>query len=330
LDLGCSRLGTAEDQKAVEKALEVAEAVCVAPDCSHAEVAAALQRGGMPEVHKVQFERQLQRQQAAAHAAMVSVLPPLPNVSNPTASNFQPTNYVSPVNNVLNTPTFQTWSGASNPAPVYQSPLTHYQNPITPTQNTPTQNTATQNTATQNTAIQNTAIQNTAIQNTAIQNTATTNAAEPLLGTKRSTFRRHAAALIRDTPDHPLKKFLLNEAGIFHSQKGLTDHATLCDRPDLVQMMHVSSKFSGDPEFIALGTAFNNQWYNATAESKGVSVTIPVIVIGGIAVHKQSAEDWVLAGWLDAELVSSAPVFNVFPMDGDNGSNDDDDEGEDE
>ena len=78
-------------------------------------------------------------------------------------------------------------------------------------------------------------------------------------------------------------------------------------------MMHVTSKKTGEPERIVLGTAFNNQWDNVTIEAphKGGSAVNVVIDIGGIGVELRSAKDWVLAGWLSKEVVDSAPRIDL-------------------
>jgi len=118
-----------------------------------------------------------------------------------------------------------------------------------------------------------------------------------LIGRSRRQFRRDAAALIRSTPDHPLR-FLLDENGRFKRTYGV-DHATLCNRPDLVQMMHVTSAKSGEPDRIVLGSAFLNQFDNVTIEGSGgrgswVAENV-VVDIAGVGVEWRTAQDWLMA-----------------------------------
>lgn len=135
-----------------------------------------------------------------------------------------------------------------------------------------------------------------------------------LIGSDIRQFRRDAQSRIygNGSGDHPLA-FLLDENGKFKSQKGLGGHDTLADRPDIVQMMHVTSKKAGEPERVVLGTAFNNQWDNVTVESphKGGWVVNVFVDIGGIAVELRSAKDWVLAGWLTQEVLDAAPRIDL-------------------
>ena len=66
--MGCSRLGTSEDKAAVQKEVAVAEARCVAPDCSGSEVRAAYDRGGMAAVRALQADKEAQLRAASSQA----------------------------------------------------------------------------------------------------------------------------------------------------------------------------------------------------------------------------------------------------------------------
>jgi len=120
---------------------------------------------------------------------------------------------------------------------------------------------------------------------------------EVLVGTSVRQFRRDAERIISRDPNHPLR-FLL-DGKRFKRTKGLS-HDKLIDDPSLVQMGHIRSKKLGGEERIMLQGAWENQVQGITIERKaGVAVLDnPTIDIGGIAVHKATAEWWEKIGWL--------------------------------
>ena len=129
------------------------------------------------------------------------------------------------------------------------------------------------------------------------------------VGTSTGKMRRGAARIIRNTPNHPLK-FLLNSQGRFKSSRGLS-HAELIDRPDIVQMGHITSKKSGRPERVMLHGAWENQLNNISAEhpSKGGGFVENIAIdIGGIAVDRTTAQFWEDIGWLKKGSVAAAPT----------------------
>jgi hypothetical protein len=86
-------------------------------------------------------------------------------------------------------------------------------------------------------------------------------------------------------------------------------HAEFWDDPTIVQVMHLMSRKSGEPEVFVLGTAANNQWDAVTIERPRMSAHAVnvAICIQGIAVEARSAQDWVDAGLLSQDVVDAAP-----------------------
>jgi len=135
---------------------------------------------------------------------------------------------------------------------------------------------------------------------------------ETLVGTSRSQMRRAAEKRIASDPDHPLK-FLLDESGQFKQTRGLA-HAELINDPDLVQMGHMTSNHLGGEERVMLQSAWDNQWSNITIETPsrgGAVLSNPAVDIGGIAVHRVTAEYWERIGRLPEGTVSKAPTIGV-------------------
>jgi hypothetical protein len=127
-----------------------------------------------------------------------------------------------------------------------------------------------------------------------------------LVGTSQPTMRRQAAHLIREKPDHPLK-FLLDEHGEFKSPSSLKHHA-LAEEPDIVQMSHIISKKSGEPERIMLGGAWENQVAGVTNEKPrtGIYAENVAVDIGGVAVELKTARFWESIGRLPPGTVAAA------------------------
>jgi RHS repeat-associated protein len=132
---------------------------------------------------------------------------------------------------------------------------------------------------------------------------------ETLIGHSRRQMRRAAANIIRNDPNHPLR-FLLDEQGnIRGGMRGMTD-AELANRPDLVQMGHITSSSSGEPERIMLQGAWENQFANRTIESRRCFISRgenEVVDIGGIAVDADTARFWEEIGWENLTA-----MFQVF------------------
>jgi len=59
--VGCNRLGTDEDEQAVQEAQEVARLRCEAPDCSSSEVEREYKQGGEPAVRALQARKEAER-----------------------------------------------------------------------------------------------------------------------------------------------------------------------------------------------------------------------------------------------------------------------------
>ena len=119
-------------------------------------------------------------------------------------------------------------------------------------------------------------------------------------------MRRQAARLIASDPNHPLR-FLLDQKGRFKRTRGVT-HAELAEDPDLVQMGHITSRKSGEPECVMLQGAWENQFNNVTVEtpSMGGYVENEAVDIGGVAVDVRTAQFWESNGPLPEGTVANA------------------------
>jgi RHS repeat-associated protein len=135
-------------------------------------------------------------------------------------------------------------------------------------------------------------------------------AAPALVGSSPAQMRAAAERLIASQSKHPLK-FLLDRTGHFKSTRGLK-HSELANRRDLVQMGHITSKKSGEPERIMLQGAWENQFSNVTVEhpSKGAHMENVAIDIGGIAVDRETAKLWEREGLIPAGTVQAARRIN--------------------
>lgn len=136
--------------------------------------------------------------------------------------------------------------------------------------------------------------------------TKATGTSTTLVGKTTDAFRREAARKIHTTENHPLT-FLLDSAGNFKTTSRMK-HSELIDNPDLVQMGHITSKKSGEPERIMLQGAWENQFNALTAERPrmGTWVENVAIDIGGIAVDLKTARVWEAEGLLVKGSVDAA------------------------
>lgn len=127
-----------------------------------------------------------------------------------------------------------------------------------------------------------------------------------LVGRTTDAFRRDAARKIHATENHPLS-FLLTPEGKFKTTSRMK-HSELIDSPDLVQMGHIVSKKSGEPERIMLQGAWFNQFNALTAERPrmGTWVENVAIDIGGIAVDLRTAKVWEAEGLLSKGTVDAS------------------------
>jgi RHS repeat-associated protein len=145
----------------------------------------------------------------------------------------------------------------------------------------------------------------------AIKGAAKPQIGEALVGSSKSQMRRAAQKIIAADPEHELN-FLLGPNKKFKSQLGLTEHFNLADRPDLVQMGHITSDKAGGVERLMLQGAWENQFNNVTVEMShvgGVVLDQPAVSIGGIAVDLQTAKFWESIGWLKPGTVQNAPMI---------------------
>jgi RHS repeat-associated protein len=131
-----------------------------------------------------------------------------------------------------------------------------------------------------------------------------------LVGTSVSQMRRAAEKKMASSKDPLLKELkenLLDVNGQFKSIPSRT-HDVLIDRPDILEMMHVTSKKSGAKEQIVLGSAWINQFDRVTIEGfRGRHVEkLTAVNIGGIAVELRTARWWQSIGWLPVGTVENA------------------------
>jgi WXG100 family type VII secretion target len=141
------------------------------------------------------------------------------------------------------------------------------------------------------------------------------NPANTLVGESTSQMRRDAARLIGESDNHPLK-FLLDEDGNFKGPTRGVPHDELINFPDRVQMGHIISSKSGQPEKIMLQGAWDNQFNRITIEKphSGVYAENVAVDIGGVAVDITTAKFWEKLGWLPEGTVSSAPQITFFSV----------------
>jgi hypothetical protein len=135
---------------------------------------------------------------------------------------------------------------------------------------------------------------------------------QTLVGSSREQMRSAAAKIILGQDDHPLK-FLFTKSGEWKSQR-LRQHSRLIDRPDIVEMGHIRSGKLGEPDRIMIQGAWENQVANISIEHPTVGGAVlgygeeEVISIGGIAVHRPTAQFWEDIGWLKPGTVENAPI----------------------
>ena len=133
---------------------------------------------------------------------------------------------------------------------------------------------------------------------------------EALVGSSREQMRRAAIKIILADEKHPLR-FLLTKRGRWKSQLSRS-HAKLINRPDLVEMGHIGSDKLGLPERLMIQSAWENQLRNISIEHPTIGGAVlphDVISIGGIAVHKPTAQFWEDVGFLKPGSVAGAPII---------------------
>jgi hypothetical protein len=88
-------------------------------------------------------------------------------------------------------------------------------------------------------------------------------------------------------------------------------HDILCNHPKILEMGHIISKKSGEPECVVFQSAWLNQLDRLTVEGvPGFQYLENVVVdIGGIGVELRTAQDWVRAGFLPQAILDAAPVI---------------------
>jgi hypothetical protein len=137
---------------------------------------------------------------------------------------------------------------------------------------------------------------------------------DTLVGTSAEQFRKNAQAIIRNQPDHPLRK-LLDKSGNFMSStaKGV-DQVDWLSNPAFVEAGHVTSRKSGEAEKLILMSTHKNRFLSSTIEHpKGGAAFFELpgqaLSIGGIAVDLELAADLVRAKLLDAEVLKTAELI---------------------
>jgi hypothetical protein len=122
-------------------------------------------------------------------------------------------------------------------------------------------------------------------------------------------MRRDAERIIASDRNHILRFLLDPNTNKFKRTRGLK-HSELIDDPTLVQMGHVESAKLGGREMVVLQGAWENQIQNITVEMKaGVAVlSVPLIDLGGLPVHKPTAIWWEVLGLVPPGTVGNAPT----------------------
>lgn len=123
-----------------------------------------------------------------------------------------------------------------------------------------------------------------------------------LVGRSTSIMREHAARVISETPNHPLR-FLINPEtnkfwtrGDFGFTKGYKQ-SDLFDNPVLIDMGHITSNkaLTNGGDRIMLQSVFENQWNNLSVESSKIGghvVTQRAVSVDGIAVSFNDVKMW--------------------------------------
>ncbi|RZK26269.1 MAG: hypothetical protein EOO43_03315 [Flavobacterium sp.] len=125
------------------------------------------------------------------------------------------------------------------------------------------------------------------------------------IGTSVENMRRNSLKLIGEDSKHPLR-FLLDENALSKGEYKFKtvdsrSHSNLIDHPEIVEMGHVISKKSGEPEKVMLQAAWLNQ-FNANTIEKPKTLNFvenSFVDIGGIAVDVKTAEWWRSLGWIN-------------------------------
>ncbi|WP_081334307.1 RHS repeat-associated core domain-containing protein [Burkholderia diffusa] len=154
---------------------------------------------------------------------------------------------------------------------------------------------------------------------------------DPLGLDAKSAFRRFSLKTILNNPSHPLRFLLARDSAgnvtkHFSPTKGCSHpelinwgdvednawEADMTKNPQtfrtgqpLVQMGHLTSKFSLDKERMALQDAWENQ-RDSKDEAAGVIMERTAIDIGGVPVFKETAQEWERYGFLDKGTVAKA------------------------
>jgi RHS repeat-associated protein len=124
----------------------------------------------------------------------------------------------------------------------------------------------------------------------------------------RQQFREAVTEAISTDPSHPLSFLLGETGGLTKTTTKGTTHAVMIGDSTLVEMGHaVSSKSGGDA--MILMSAYKNRIISSTIEhpSKGGSIIIDeALDIGGVAVDKELALDWIGAGLINSKVLEGA------------------------
>lgn len=113
------------------------------------------------------------------------------------------------------------------------------------------------------------------------------------------SFAKEQLKTILDTPGHPLKFLVDEKTGNWMSRRDDADVPSM-------QVGHMVSLHSGAPERLALQDSGQNQTAAHVGESRGCIFHNEAILIGGVPVEKESAQQWERLGKLPEGTVAAA------------------------
>lgn len=130
-----------------------------------------------------------------------------------------------------------------------------------------------------------------------------------LVGTSRDQMRKASLGIIRNTSNHPLSGILVKDNFL---SKGRTTKEDWAQEPRILEMGHARSHREGGKEAIVWMSAHQNQKFSGNIERTGGMALDDALDIGGIAVHRGTAWDFVEYGHLSREIVETASVIRFY------------------
>lgn len=131
-----------------------------------------------------------------------------------------------------------------------------------------------------------------------------------LIGTSTGQMKSAAARIIQNTPNHPLKKLLVNGKLKPSRLKG-KDLEYYKNNPDILEMGHVRSRNLKEEDIIVLQSAYFNQKWGKDLERHGFIFMDEILIIGNIGVHKGTAHELLKAKKITEKDFNDALLFKV-------------------